>query len=142
MQFTKSNSRYIIRLIRGEPIIETLSDFCLKEKIGTGGLWAIGAVLSAEIGFYHLDKKDYNFKKFDSPHEIASMIGNIAIIDDKPFLHVHTVLANENFACIGGHLKEAVVGATCEVYLTNLEIQLERKLDEEIGLKLLDCKVN
>ncbi|OGD83875.1 hypothetical protein A3A54_01865 [Candidatus Curtissbacteria bacterium RIFCSPLOWO2_01_FULL_39_62] len=140
MQFTETNNRYLIRLEKGEEIIKSLTAFCSQNTIKSGELWAIGAVLSAEIGFYHLDKKNYSFKQFNTPHEIASLIGNVALVDGKPFLHIHTVLADENFACVGGHLKEATVGATCEVYLTNLDTEINRKFDEEIGLKLLDCK--
>jgi uncharacterized protein len=141
VKYTKSGKRYIIRLERGEQLVKTLTEFCEKENIKSGGLWGIGAVLSAELGFYHLDKKEYSFKKSDTPHEIASMIGNVTIVDDKPFLHIHTVLSNENFVCIGGHLKEATVGATCEVYLTDLDTKIERIIDEEIGLKLLNCQI-
>lgn len=140
MKFTKSKNRYVIRLSKGEKIVKELNNFCSQNAIHSGYFWAIGAVLWAEIGFYHLDRKDYSFKKFNTPHEIASLTGNIALVDSKPFLHIHTVLANENFACIGGHLKEAVVGATCEVYLVDFKKKIERKLDSEIGLKLLDCK--
>ena len=73
-----------------------------------------------------------------NPAEIASLIGNISQKDGKPFLHIHTVLCDENFTCIGGHLKEAKVGATCEVHLIDLGMNIERKYDNGIGLKLLD----
>ena len=141
MQFTQSDKCNIIRLEKGEPIIKSLTEFCHKENIKSGGLWAIGAVLSAELAFYHLDRKDYSFKKFERPHEIASLIGNISLIEGKPFLHIHIVLSDDNFNCIGGLLKETTVGATCEVYLTDLDNSIERKMGEAIGLKLLDCKV-
>lgn len=139
MQFTKSKNSYVIRLEKGEKIIESLENFCTSNSVKTANLWAIGAVLSAELGFYHLSKKDYTFKKFNSPLEIASLIGNVSQVDNKPFLHIHAVLSDENFICYGGHLKEAVVGATCEVHLVDFETKLQRKYDSEIGLKLLDC---
>ena len=138
MKFTKSGRSFIIRLAKGEEMLKSLTDFCSQNSILSGYFWAIGAVSSAEIGFYHLDKKDYSFKKFDTPYEIASLIGNISQKDGKPFLHIHTVLCDENFTCIGGHLKEAKVGATCEVHLIDLGMNIERKYDNGIGLKLLD----
>ncbi len=140
MEFTKNKGIYVIRLSKGEKIVGELTDFCSQNSISSGNLWAIGAVLWAKIGFYHLNKKEYSFKEFNSPLEIASLFGNISQLDKKPFLHIHTVLVDENFVCIGGHLREAVVGATCEVYLVDLDVNIGRKYSEEIGLKLLDCQ--
>lgn len=139
MQFAKSKNSYVIRLEKDEEIIESLEKFCKSNAVKSANLWAIGAVLWAELGFYHLDKKEYSFKKLNSPLEIASLIGNVSQADGKPFLHIHAVFADENFNCIGGHLKEAMVGATCEVHLVDFEKNIERKYDSETGLKLLDC---
>ena len=138
MKFTKSSNSFVIRLVKGEEIVEALVNFCSQNAVKSGYFWAIGAVDSAKIGFYDLNKKEFNFKKFNAPYEIASLIGNISQVDGGPFLHIHTILSDENFTCIGGHLEEAVVGATCEVYLIDLGMKIERKYDKEIGLKLLD----
>jgi len=138
VKFAKSGNYFVIRLIKGEEIVEELVNFCSQRAVKSGYFWAIGAVDSAKIGFYDLNKKEFNFKKFNAPYEIASLVGNISQVDGKPFLHIHTVLSDENFTCIGGHLEEAVVGVTCEVYLVDSGINIERKFDQEIGLKLLD----
>lgn len=140
MQFVKTNSNYIIRLEKGEEIIETLKSFCESEKINTAFFNAIGAALSAEIAYYDLPNKKYLTKELNSPHEIVSLNGNVTIVDEKPFVHAHGVFSNENLECKGGHLKEGVVGATCEIFLTKQDIELKREFDPEIGLKLLDCK--
>jgi predicted DNA-binding protein with PD1-like motif len=142
MVFRKTENGYILRLIRNEKIVEKLTDFCIKENIRSGVFYGIGAVLEAEIGFYKLDKKEYKFKKLDRPQEIVSLTGNVALVENKPFLHIHIVLASDDFVCSGGHLKEAVVGATCEVYLFAFKAAIERVFDKEIGLKLLNCKIN
>jgi len=138
VKFTKSGNYFVIRLIKGEEIVEELVNFCSQNAVKSGYFSAIGAVDSAKIGFYDLNKKEFNFKNFNKPYEIASLIGNISQVDGRPFLHIHTVLSDENFTCIGGHLEEAVVGATCEVYLVDLGMNIERKYDNGIGLKLLD----
>jgi len=140
MQSRKTNRGYVLRLNKGEEIMETLTRFCVDNKIGSGLFSGIGAVLNAQIGFYHLDKKEYSFKTFEKPLEIISLIGNVSLVDHEPFLHVHVVLSDENYRAYGGHLKEAQVGATCEVYFFETEININRKLDEDIGLKLLDLE--
>ena len=138
MKFTKNKSGYIVRLERGEQLISTLTQFFLEQNLNSGSLQAIGAAESAELGFYHLNRKEYAWKKFDSLMEIVSLTGNIALVEDKPFLHVHCVLSNENYETIGGHLKEATIGATCEVFVIQNEIGITREFDGKTGLKLLD----
>jgi predicted DNA-binding protein with PD1-like motif len=141
MNFRKTEKGYIIRLIKGKKIVEKITDFCVKESIHSGVFYGIGAVLEAELAFYSLAQKKYLFKKLEKPQEIVSLTGNIALVENMPFLHIHTVLANDDFICSGGHLKEATVGATGEIYLFSLKDAIERVFDKEIGLKLLDCKI-
>lgn len=137
MTYSKTDKGYIIRLIRGEKIIETLTQFCKKENIHAGVFHGIGAVENPELGYYHLDTKEYEFRTIEKMLEIVSLTGNVALVDDEPFLHIHTVVSDDTFTTYGGHLKEGTVGATCEVYLTNFGIDIEREFDEETGLKLL-----
>lgn len=140
MQYTKTPQGYLLRLNKGEEIGKTLISFCQSLSIQSGFFQAIGGVSEAELGFYDLDKKEYSFKKFARTHEIVSLTGNVTSIDSNPFVHMHTVLSDENFSCVGGHLKEGIVGATCEIYLVNFEKEITRSFDSEIGLKLLQCE--
>lgn len=139
MQFTTTNKGYVIRLNKGEKIVETLTSFCERESIHSGVFHGIGATQNPEIGYYHLDKKEYEWRQIEKMLEIVSLTGNVALVDNKPFLHIHTVLSDSNFQTYGGHLKEATVGASCEIYLTNFETDIERVFDEDTGLKLLSC---
>lgn len=138
MQFVKENNSYIIRLERGESIIEKLELFCKKENISTALFNGLGAILSATLAFYNLEKKEYELKNISETCEIASLVGNITLAGGKPFVHSHCVLSNNKFECFGGHLKKGTVGATCEIHLMKLDTEIERKLDKKIGLKLLD----
>lgn len=138
MKYIKDNKQYVIRLDKGEEIVEKLTEFLKSENISTGNFTETGSVLSAEIGFYNLEEKEYHFKQFPEPLEIVSLTGNVALVDENPFVHAHTVLSNKNFECFGGHLKSAIIGATCEIYLKIFDAKVERKMDDEIGLKLLD----
>lgn len=138
MRYQKTANGYILRLIKGEKIIENLTNFCTEKEITSGFFSGIGAATQTTLGFYMLNSKEYIWKSFPDDHEIVSLNGNIAVADGKPFLHIHAVLADENFNAFGGHLKEASVGATCEINLTQIENNVKRVVDDEIGLKLLD----
>lgn len=138
MLYKKTNQKYIVKLTKGEKVLEELTKFCESEGIKSGVLRAIGAIRGAELGYYDLDNKKYLYKKMDGDFEIASLIGNITNLNGKIFIHAHIVLSDSNFQCHGGHLKEADVGAVCEVFLEPLEDEVTRKMDEEIGLNLMD----
>lgn len=137
MKFSKHNTGYTIRLERGEQIIQTLLEFCNKESVNSAYFNGIGAVGNAQLGFYHLERKEYSWQKFESPMEVVSLTGNISMVDNQPFLHIHTVLSDEKFQTIGGHLKEATVGATLELFLQITSTPLSRIFDDATGLKLL-----
>ncbi len=140
MQYAKTEEEYIIRLEKGENFIKKIENLAEIEDIKTGFFNAIGAATSAQISFYDRDKKEYINNNLDEDHEIISLTGNVTTVEGKPFIHAHCVLSNKNFECTGGHLKEGIVGATCEIYLKKLDLRIGRQMDDEIGLKLLDCK--
>lgn len=139
MKFKKDGRRYMLSLSRGEECISTLTDFCSANGVRAAAFQAVGAVKEAEIGYYDLAKREYFFKVVPEDCEVASMTGNVALVDGKPFIHAHVVLSanDDSLACAGGHLKEATVAVTLEVFLIALDMPLTRKLDDAIGLKLL-----
>lgn len=141
MQYTKTPQGYLIRFIKGEELPGAFESFCESENIKGGFFHALGAVTSVELACYHLDRKEYTYKKLDEELEIVSLTGNVAIVDNKPVIHMHGVVSDKNFQCFGGHVKSAVIGATCEMYITDFEKEVTRKMDEEIGLKLLHCEM-
>ncbi|MBI5644720.1 DUF296 domain-containing protein [Candidatus Kaiserbacteria bacterium] len=141
MKYTGSGTSYIIRLERGEEMISTLSDFLATEGGARSAIFqGIGALERVKIGYYDLAKKEYYFRKEQGVFEVASMQGNVSVVDGKPFIHAHAVLSrcDESCACIGAHIKEAYVAVTLEVFLTMLEREIGRVHDDVTGLKLLD----
>jgi len=133
---------YVLRLVRGEDVFTTIAAFCEKEGISHGTFRAIGAVEKSKIGYYDLPTKKYGQKEYADAMEVASMTGNIALVEGKPFIHCHAVLSGITLGTenqpVGGHVFEAVVAVTLEVHLEAYDVPVTRELDEEIGLKLLD----
>ena len=133
---------FIIRLERDEDVLPTLVAFCEQKAIRSGVFQGIGAVKDSKIGYYDLATKKYGQKEYPAEMEVASMTGNVAIVDGKPFIHCHAVLsgiaAGTENQPIGGHVFETKVAVTLEIRLTAFNGSIERALDNEIGLKLLD----
>lgn len=140
MRYFVFGPTYIIRLDDGENIIESLRSLCEQDKITAGFLNGLGAVREAELGWFDREAKDYRTVHIQEPCEIVSLTGNVSVLDGQPFLHCHIALADGAFGVRGGHLREAVVSATCEITLTRFFDEIGRRRDEATGVYLLDLK--
>jgi predicted DNA-binding protein with PD1-like motif len=139
MQSREVHNGFLLKLSRGEKVISSLVEFCQEKNISSAWLQGVGAVKNTNIGYYDLEKREYFFTLFPEDREVASMSGNVALVDGKPFVHLHAVLSacGKSLASVGAHIQEAEVAVTLEVYLTVFDAPLERAYDEETGLKLL-----
>src|SRR3989338_5691860 len=138
MRFKKIKGTCIIRLERGEKIIETLKNFCTKNKIKCGYFFGIGALGEAELAHYIVENRKYTSKVLKQPLEIVNMNGNITTMNREVYLHCHISLSDDKMNAIAGHLKEGTIAATCEIVLVELNAAINRKYDDFTGLNLLD----
>ena len=130
---------YILRLARGESVHETIASFCVKEGITNAWFTGLGAIESIELGYYALRERAYHWKEYADAHEVVTMVGNCALVDGTPFLHIHTTISDDENVTYGGHLQSAIVAVTLEIQLTAYDSKIERVHDASIGLKLLNC---
>jgi len=137
MKYIKINNGWLLRLEKGEKVIEKITEFAKKHKIKSAWFSGIGALESVEIAFYKLEQKKFITKKIDNPTEVVSLNGNISKYQNEIALHAHIVLSDAEFNTSAGHLNEAVVGATLEIIINDLKKDVIREYNEEIGLKLL-----
>ncbi|MBU6389081.1 DNA-binding protein [Patescibacteria group bacterium] len=129
---------YILRFAKGENLLAGLLDFVDQNHITTADVSGIGALLEAKIGYYDLDARQYRFQTFTRPMEVLSLKGNISMLDGQLSAHLHVTLGDDQYRAIGGHLAEATVGGTIELFLTAYPVVINRKKDAETGLNLLD----
>lgn len=129
---------YFIVLERTERVIESLTAFCVAHDVKGGVLSAIGAVEDVSIGYYDLAAKEYVWERPEGIFEVASMTGNVALVEGAPFLHVHSVLTSASTVgkVVGAHVKEATTAVTLEVVLTTFAEPLERTFNDTVGLNL------
>ncbi len=138
MKVRKLGDRYVIRMMKGERIVESILIFCKSNGIKSGSFYGIGALVQAELLFYNLGKKEYESKSLKEDLEVLNVTGNVAFLDGKQVVHAHITLSDSKMRAHGGHLKEGVVGGTLEVIFTDLDTELNREFDSETGLNLLD----
>ena len=132
---------HIIRLERGERLSEAMDQFLADSSIEIQGaaLSGVGAAEQLELGFYDLTAKEYQWKSFPDLYEITSLTGTIALDEHGvPMYHLHGTFSDGDYQVIGGHVKDLVVGGTCELFVHTTYRPLRRKHDDDTGLKLLD----
>src|SRR5207248_10005479 len=112
--------------------------FARKHSLKTGHLTGIGAVSDAVIGYFDPQRKTYLRNQEKGQAEVLSLTGNLALNDDQPFFHVHIALGLRDGAARGGHLFEATVRPTVELVLTTYSRSVQRKIDPDTGLPLLE----
>jgi uncharacterized protein len=137
MEHLKTKSGYFLRFEKGEDIVSTLTDFLTEVGVAFASLQGIGALDEAELGFFDSSRKTYLRREFAEDFEIASLSGNVSLVDGGPFPHIHVALSDPEFRVVGGHLFYGRVSVTCEMNLTVFEGEVHRHEDSGTGLKLM-----
>ncbi len=127
---------FIVRIKRGEQFVKSLTKFCQKLKITNAFFYGIGALDKFTLANYNVDKQKYSDKKFTGAYELANITGNVFDSKDGLIIHSHAVLSDEKMKPIAGHFVEGRVSGTVEIYFTKLSSKINKKYDEETGLKL------
>ena len=100
----------------------------------------IGAVSDITLGFFDPNTREYHKEMLPGSWEVANIAGNVAVLDGEEMLHLHATIADNNHNGKAGHLFSAQVSVTLEVVIIPFPGMVERKMDESIGLNLLDLK--
>jgi len=137
MKFKKFGSKWVVSINIEEEVVETLKKFCKDNKIKLGTISGIGAVKRATIGFYNLETKKYYPKELDGDYEITSLLGNISTMGGEIYLHLHINLADSTYNTFGGHLNSAIIGGVGEFIIEEIDGEIERGFNKEVGLNLL-----
>jgi predicted DNA-binding protein with PD1-like motif len=74
--------------------------------------------------------------------EVTSMIGDIALYQGKPVVHTHMVVGTSDGTTRGGHVLNAYVSPTLEVMVTVDPSAMQKRLDPDTGLILIDPGLN
>ena len=137
MDYRRFNDTIVLRIDRGEEIIETVKTVAEREHIRLAEISALGATDDFTVGVYDVDAKRYDSKTFAGPHEILSLVGTITEKDGAFYQHLHLSAGNKNCAVVGGHLNRAVVSVTCEMVIRIIPGAVDRRPNPETGINLL-----
>jgi predicted DNA-binding protein with PD1-like motif len=137
-QIDHSPKTFILVFETGDELAKGLLEFAEKEKLSAASFKAVGALSSVCLGWFNWESKKYEPSvTLDEQMELLSLIGDVALKDEKPVVHAHAVIGKKDGTAHGGHLLEAHIRPTCEVILTESPIHLQRQIDQQSGLALI-----
>ena len=123
---------------KGDEVVSGLTRLAEEYRITAGHVTGIGALSRVELGFFNRHTRTYDPLPTDGHVELLALTGNVTLNEGRPKVHLHAVVGMPDGSARGGHLLEATVWPTLEAFLTVLPAVIERRMDEETGLALID----
>ena len=137
MEYRVYGNDIVLRIQKGEEILNCIQTVCETENITLGSVTGLGAVGEVTLGVFNREKFAYEKQSYVGDMEIASCVGNISTMEGKTYLHIHRVVGNvTKDICHAGHLNRAIVSLTGEFILHKINGVVEREYSPEVGLNL------
>ena len=125
----------------GDEAMAELTNFARENNLTVASLTALGAFSDAALGYFDIERKEYQEIPVEEQVEVLSLVGTIVPLDDgEPQVHAHVVLGRSDGTTWGGHLLEAHVRPTLEIIVTDSPEHLQRRTDEQTGLPLISMR--
>ncbi|MCI1965204.1 MAG: DNA-binding protein [Oscillospiraceae bacterium] len=138
MKCQKIGHTLVLRIDRGEELLKAIQSACEQENVKLGFITGLGAVDHAVVGLYRVEEQKYYSNTFDGEMELTSLVGNVTAMDGNTYLHLHANFAKADGQVVGGHLNEAVISGTGEIFIHILDGSVNRRRDPVTGLNIFD----
>jgi hypothetical protein len=139
-QGPNGETTYALIFGKGDEILSGLTEFAEARKLTAGYFSAIGALGRSKFGWFDSAKKAYRNIPIQQQAELISLIGDVGLVDGKPQIHAHGAVGLSDGEVRGGHLLQAFVWPTLELFFTALPATLIKKEDPQTDLDLFDLK--
>ncbi len=121
----------------GDEVTAELTRFAAEKHLKACGVYGLGTFEEATLGYFDLQAKDYRPIPVREQVEVASLVGNIAMLNGGHRLHAHVVIGKADGTAMAGHLLNGRVRPTLELLVTEYAGRMERAFDPSTGLALL-----
>src|SRR5258705_13994176 len=130
--------QYAVIFYQGDEAFSGLLEFAQKYHVTSAHFTAIGAVNGATLGWFDPGRKMYKKILIQGQHELIGMSGDIALYRGKPVVHAHMMVGASDGTTRGGHVLAAFASPTVEVMVTVDPIAMQKRLDPDTDLTLID----
>jgi len=138
MKYLKSGNKYVVRIDKGEEVVYQIQKICIDNNITAGSITGLGGTNRVVVGLLDTTHNEYVSKQFIGSFEISSLMGNISKMNNEMYLHMNIVISDENMNSFGGHLNQCYISSTCEVIIDAIDLEINRRYNQEIGLNLYE----
>jgi len=138
MKYLKSGNKYVVRIDKGEEVVYQIQKICIENNITAGSISGLGGTNRVVVGLLDTTHNEYVSKQFIGSFEISSLMGNISKMNNEMYLHMNIVISDENMNSFGGHLNQCYISSTCEVIIDAIDLEINRRYNQEIGLNLYE----
>ena len=123
----------------GDEVIAGLGELARARGWKSAHFSGIGSFSSATLGWYDFARKEFRKIPRQGTLEVVSFGGNVALDQDgSPIVHAHGAVADADGKMTGGHVLDATVAATLEVFLTEEPTPVQKVPDEALGSKVIE----
>jgi hypothetical protein len=133
MRFQRFGDRILVRLASGDRVTESLTALLRAERIGFAWVNGLGALRWVRLSYWNAGTLEYEAHEHEEQVEVVSLVGNAALRDGEPALHLHISLGRADLSTYGGHFNEGIVHPNLEVWLRPEAGEVRRALEPEFG---------
>ena len=134
----RAERTFVVVFDKDEEVVQGLTTFAGRESLRASQVTAIGALSRVTLGYFDRASRQYQRIPLTEQVEVLSLLGVVTLDGEKPKLHSHIVVGRRDGTACGGHLLEGYVWPTLEVIVEESPRHLQRRLDPESGLALID----
>jgi len=135
---SSQETTYAVIFGKGDEVMAGLTEFAQQYHVGAARITGIGGIEEATVGFFDRPGKRHRPMQIDQPAEVLSLLGDIALFHGQPVVHLHMVVGFPDGSAHGGHLLRAQVWPTMEVIVTAYPNAMNKRLDAETGVAVID----
>lgn len=137
MEYRRFKDTIVLRLNIGEDIVEKISELAVLEDIRLASVVGIGAVNDVTIGAFIPSEQKYYPHDYKGDFEVLGLNGNLTMMDNNHYTHLHITIGDHEGNAFGGHLNRAIVSATMEIFINIIDGELDRVNDPVTTLNIL-----
>jgi uncharacterized protein len=119
-----------VNFVKGDEVASGLTEFAEKNHVTAAHFTGIGAFNSALLGWTDPEKRAFKKIEIDQEAEVVAFSGDITLVNGKPSVHAHTVLALSDGSTRGGHFIEGHVSIVMNVFVVDADPGSAPKSDQ------------
>ena len=133
--------RALVRGEVGDRLPEALVQTANEQGWKSGSLSGLGGVRNVKLAYFDLDRREYVPINVEGIVELVTLLGNLAIVDGKPFWHLHASVSDRNGLMTAGHLVSLEVAVTLECCIAFERVLVSRRRDEVSGFASSESRI-